>query len=64
MTDFKLAIGMFADVLYIKGIVCYEEYNDMMEIKQPSDIDVIIDNMLSDKYNVYKRGETYVGYQK
>lgn len=64
MADFKLAIGFLAEILYIKGYICFDEYDDIMNIKCPTDIDLIVEKMLTDQYNVYKRGEAYVGYDK
>lgn len=58
----KLAIGFLADVLYIKGIICFEEFEDINNIKLPSDLNVIVDKMLSGGYNGYKKGEGYLGY--
>lgn len=53
----KLSIGLLAEIMYIKEIICYEEYNAMMEITTPSDADVFIDRLLRGDFNVYKRGE-------
>jgi hypothetical protein len=63
MTD-KLAIGFLADILYIKGIICYEEYEDVMNAEKAGDLDVIVNKMLTDQYNVLRRGEAYVGLNK
>lgn len=62
--DGKLVIGFLADVLYIKGIICFEEYDDIMNVTGATGLDVIVEKMLCDQYNVYKRGEAYVGYGK
>lgn len=56
----KLAIGFIADVLYIKGVICYEEFEDMMNVTEPSELQDIVEKMLRSEYNVYKRGEGYV----
>lgn len=56
----KLTLGFIADILYLKGIICFEEFQDIQEITQPSDMTDIIDKMIGGKYNVYKRGEGYV----
>ena len=63
MTD-KLVLGFLTDVLYIKGIICFEEYDEIMDSVNSSDLDKIVEKMLRDEYNVYKRGEAYVGYGK
>lgn len=61
MDPFKLAIGFMAEVLYIKKVICYEEFNAILDVQNHKDLDPIIQNMLDDKYNVYKRGEAYAG---
>ena len=60
----KLMIGFMADVLYIKGILCFEEYEAIMDVKNPACLDEVVEKMLTDQYNPYKRGEAYVGYGK
>lgn len=57
----KLAIGFLADVLYIKGIICFEEFSDMQEVKCAADLGNITDKMLKQGYNAHKRGEGYIG---
>lgn len=56
----KLVLGFMADVLYLKGIICFEEFEDIMNVKHPSDLQDIVDRLLRGKYNAYKRGEGYV----
>lgn len=58
----KVTLKFLADVLYIKGILCYEEFEDIMDAKTFVDLDKIIEKMLRSEYNVYRRGEGYVGY--
>jgi hypothetical protein len=58
----KVLLKFFADVLYIKGKLCCEELEDIMNAKTASDLDKITDKMLNDGYNAYKRGEGYVSY--
>jgi hypothetical protein len=60
----KTSIGLLADVLYIKGIICYEEFEDIMNAITPQDLDKVVEGMLTDKYNVYRKGEAYIGYKK
>lgn len=45
-------------MLYIKGVICSEELEDILEVKTMDDLDNIIDKMLDDEY-ILKRGETY-----
>ena len=60
----KLAIGFMADILYIKGIICFEELEDILDANHASDLDTITHKMLTSQYNLVKRGEAYVGYNK
>lgn len=62
--DGKLVLGFLADVLYIKGIICYDEFEAIGDAKNAEDIAVVVDRMLLEDFNVYKRGEAYVGYNK
>lgn len=54
----KITLKFLADVLYIKGVLCSEELEDILEVKTIDDLDHIIDKMLDDAY-ILKRGETY-----
>jgi hypothetical protein len=58
----KVVLKFLADLLYIKGIICFEEFEDIMESHTFYDLDTIIEKMIREEYNVYKRGEGYVGY--
>lgn len=60
MGENKLAIGFIADVLYIKGVICYEEFEDIQNAKHPSDLQDIVEKMLRSEYNLHMRGEGYV----
>lgn len=55
----KCALKFFADVLYIKGVICFEEFDAVMDVVHPSDLDVIVDRMLRSDFNVFRRGEGY-----
>lgn len=58
----KVVLKFFADVLYLKGLLCYEELEAIMEATNPSDLEVIFEKMYRGEYNVYKRGEPYTDY--
>ena len=60
----KAVLGFFTDVMYIKGIICFDEYKAIMDSVNVQDLGVIVDKMLNDEFNVLKRGEAYVGYNK
>lgn len=60
MGESLLALGFLADVLYIKGIICFEEFEAIQEVKHPSDLNDIVEKMLRGDYNAYRKGEGYV----
>lgn len=60
MGESKLALGFLADVLYIKGIICFEEFEAIQEVTQPSDLNDIVEKMLRGDFNAYRKGEGYV----
>lgn len=60
MKGSKLALGFIADILYIKGVICYEEFEDIQNAKEPEDLQDIVERMLRSEYDVSKRGEGYV----
>lgn len=55
----KLVIGLFADIMYIKGFICYDEFQALMELKTPSDLDAFQEKLLRGEFNVYRKGEHY-----
>ncbi len=52
----KISILFFADVLYVKGIIDIEEYEDIGAVVEPSELDIIVDKMLRGEYSK-RRGE-------
>lgn len=58
----KVILKFFADVMYIKGLLCYEELTDVMEVKTISDLDMIVEKMLGGEYNAHRRGEGVIRY--
>lgn len=58
MNTDKVVLKFITDVLYIKGILCSEELEAILDATNAKDLDIIIDKMLDDEY-VLKRGETY-----
>jgi hypothetical protein len=58
----KLVLKFFADVLYYKKIICHAELEAILDAKHPSDLDTITDRIMRGEFNVYKKGETYLGY--
>ena len=55
----KVVLGFVADVLYLKGLICFEELEGIMEAKDSSDLGNVFEKMIRGEYNVYKRGEPY-----
>lgn len=58
----KLVLKFFADVLYVKGVLCYEELEAINEVCTPQDLDAVFEKILRGDFNVYKRGEVFTGY--
>ena len=56
----KITLKFLADILYIKGFIYHEEYEDIMSAQTISDLDYIVDRMLRDGYKPSKTGEGYV----
>lgn len=56
----KLALGFLADILYIKGIICFEEYEAIQEVTHPSDLNDIVEKMLRGEFNAKRQGEGYI----
>lgn len=55
----KTLVGFLADVLYMKGIVCYDEFEAIMDAKNEQDLGNVVERMLRGEFNVYKKGESY-----
>ena len=48
----KITIKFFADLLYIKGTICFDEFNAIMKASSMEDLGVIVEKMLCEEYNV------------
>ena len=57
--EVKSLVGFLADVLYIKGIICLDEFEAIMEARNDVDLGVIVERMLRSDFNLHKRGEAY-----
>lgn len=53
----KLLVKFLADVLYLKEVICFEEYEGIMDIRNYSDMDEVFEKMMKEEYNAYRRGE-------
>ena len=58
----KIAIQFFADVLYLKGLLCYEELEAILDAQSPEDLDMVFEKMFRGQFNPYKRGEPYTDF--
>lgn len=57
----KLVLGFIADLLYLKGIITYHEFEDIQSVKQAEDVEHIIEKMLRGEYDdLRQQGEGYV----
>ena len=57
--DGKLVLGFIADVLYVKGVICFDELEAIMNVKDGIELGNVFEKMLRGEYNVYKKGESY-----
>ncbi len=55
--DVKVILKFIADLLYLKGYICYQEYNDILSCNCCEDLDFIVEKNIRGVYNVYVQGE-------
>ena len=60
----KTVLKFFADVMYLKGILCYDEYDAIMSCCDGDDLEDVFENMLTDQYNIFRRGELEYEFRK
>lgn len=61
MISVPAAIQFFANIMYMKGIIYYDELQDILDSRSDVDFDVIFEKMFRDEYKPnMKRGEAYV----
>jgi hypothetical protein len=53
----KLTLGFMADVLYIQGLIPYEMFEAIQDVKTANDLEDIVERMLRSEFNLFKRGE-------
>ena len=53
----KVLLKFFADVMYLKNVICFEEFDEIMECCNADDLDCVFEGMMRGKYNAYKRGD-------
>lgn len=59
MMDSKLVIGLFADILYAKGVINYDELMGLYDIQTVADLNPFTEKMLRGDFNAYRTGEHY-----
>jgi hypothetical protein len=55
----KTVIGFIADVLYLKGLINYDEFEAIMDVHSEVDLGIVVERMFGGDFNAYKKGETY-----
>lgn len=58
ITD-KVIVQLFADILYVKGILCYDEIDHLLDMSTVGDVENFTDKMFGGVFSAYKRGEAY-----
>ena len=59
----KILLKFFADLLYVKNVIYYEELEAILNACTLSDLDEIFERMMRDGFSPYKRGEYYSEYE-
>ena len=57
----KGSVKFFADLLYLKGDICYEIYADILEATSIDSLHIIIEKEIRGEYNVYRGGKKDTG---
>lgn len=53
----KIILKFFTDVMYLKGIICLDEFEDIMDCCNANDLENVFEKMITDKYDIFRRGE-------
>ena len=53
----KIVLKFFSDVLYLKGVLCFEELDAIMDCSTHDDLDVVFEKMMKEEFNNYRRGD-------
>lgn len=53
----KVLLKFFSDVLYLKRVICIEEYEAIVDSTSINDLESIFEGMMCDKFRDYRRGE-------
>ena len=57
--DGRVSIQLMADILYIKGIICLDELEALLDIRTSKDAEQFTEKLLRGDFNVYRKGEHY-----
>lgn len=55
----KTTLGFIADVLYLKGVICYDELEAIQAVRNEVELGEVFERMIRSEFNVYKKGESY-----
>lgn len=58
----KVVLKFIADVLYLKGVIFFEELEAIMECRDCNDLDEVFERMMKEDFNAYRRG-TFTDYE-
>ena len=50
----KTVIKFFADVMYLKGVICHDEFLCIMEACSSADLEEIVEKILNEEFNVLR----------
>lgn len=59
MMDGRVSIQLMADILYIKGIICLDELEALLDIRTSKDAEQFTEKLLRGDFNAYRKGEHY-----
>lgn len=53
----KILLKFVSDVMYLKGVINFDELEDIMNCCDAFDLDMVFDKMMRGEYNAYRRGD-------
>ena len=57
--DTKDVVKFLADILYLKGVINFDEFEAIMESHNFFDLDKIVEKIIRGEFDNYRRGEAY-----
>lgn len=58
----KIVLGFMADLLYLKGIISFEEFDAIQKTHNVNDLSDVFEKMMRGEYSAYRKGESYITY--